>query len=133
VGPGFAFEAPAGWVVTHHTDTAAASSGAVDRVEVRTFRLARPYDASRFQAAARELDGVISGIASQLEGKVTSRRTVVVDDRKARSYVVAYDGEKTQEITFVLDGRQEHQLLCRRLASADDGFCRALLESFALR
>jgi hypothetical protein len=131
-GDGFAFEAPAGWVVTHDTDTIAASSGTVDRVEVRTFRLTRPYDASRFRAAVRELDGVISGIASQLEGKVTSRRTVVVGGRKARSYVIAYDGDKTQEITFVLEGRQEYQLLCRRLASADDSFCRALLESFTL-
>src|SRR5262245_15201375 len=72
--PGYTFEAPAAWVVEHDTDTTAAASGAVDRVEVRTFRLARPYDPTRFRAAVRELDGVISGIASQLEGKVTSRR-----------------------------------------------------------
>jgi hypothetical protein len=130
-GAGFRFEAPAGWTVTHEPDTAAAASGTVDRVEVRTFQLVRPYDASRFAAAARELDGVISRIASQLHGKVTSRATVEVDGRKARSYTIAYDG-KTQQITFVLQGRSEHQLLCRRLETGDDEPCRGLLASFAL-
>jgi hypothetical protein len=46
--------------------------------------------------------------------------------------VIAYDN-KTQQITFVLRGRQEHQLLCRRPASGDDGACRGLLASFVLR
>jgi hypothetical protein len=117
--------------VTHEQDTTAAASGAVDRVEVRTFELVRPYDASRFAAAARELDGVISRIASQLDGKVTGRATVEVAGRKARSYTIAYDG-KTQQITFVLRGRSEHQLLCRRLETGDDEPCRGLLSSFVL-
>lgn len=132
-GPGYAFEAPTGWTVTRAKDTIAAASGSVDRVEVRTFKLIRPYEPTHFGEAVRELDDVIAGIAEQLEGKVTSRRTVVVDGRKSRSYVIAYGGDKTQEITFVLRGRSEHQLLCRRKASAADDFCRTLLESFALR
>ena len=130
-GAGFRFEAPAGWTVTHEQGTTAAASGAIDRVEVRTFRLVRPYEASRFAAASRELDGVISRIAAQLAGQVTSRQTVEVDGRKARSYTIAYDG-KTQQITFVLQGRAEHQLLCRRLEQSDDAACRSLLASFAL-
>ena len=92
----------------------------------------RPYDVRRFHAAARELDSVISRLATQLDGKVTSRRTVRVGGRKSRSYTIAYDG-KTQQITFVLQGRQEHQLLCRRGAGGDAEPCRALLATFVLR
>lgn len=131
-GAGYRFEAPAGWTVTRLTDGAAAASGAVDRVEVRTFKLQRPYDVRRFHAATRELDSVISRLATQLDGKVTSRRTVRVGGRKSRSYTIAYDG-KTQQITFVLQGRQEHQLLCRRGAGGDAEPCRALLATFVLR
>jgi len=57
---------------------------------------------------------------------------VAVAGRRVRSYVIVYD-DKTQEITFVLEGRQEHQLLCRRLTDEADDACRGLLESFALR
>src|SRR4051794_2802954 len=121
-GTGYRFEAPVGWLVTHGPNLSAAVSGGVNRLEVRTFRLTRPYDDARFRIAARELDSVISRIASQLEGHVTSRRTVRVDGRRSRAYTIRYDG-KTQEITFVLRGRQEHQLLCRRMANGDDAPC----------
>jgi hypothetical protein len=131
-GVGYRFEAPAGWTVTHADGTVAAASGAVDRVEVRTFKLARPYRPQLFQTAVRELDSVIARIAQQLTGHVTSRRTVRVAGRQARSYSIAYDEDKTQEITFVLQGRKEHQLLCRRLADTADDACQNLLESFAL-
>jgi hypothetical protein len=131
-GAGYRFEAPAGWTVTHARDLAAAASGGVNLVEVRTFELERPYDAKRFAAATRELDSVISRLAAQLRGQVTNRRTVVVDGRRSRSYVISYDG-KTQQITFVLVGRQEHQLLCRRSADGNDAPCADLLASFVLR
>ena len=131
-GAGFRFAAPAGWTVTHARDTAAAASGKVNRVEVTTFKLERPYDVRRFRAAKRELDGVASKLAAQLHGQVTARRTVRLDGRKARSYVIAYDG-KTQEITFLLTGLKEHQLLCRRAATGNDAPCRGLLSSFVLR
>jgi len=131
-GAGYRFEAPAGWKVTRAKGLAAAAAGDVDRVEVRTFKLVRPYQVSRFKAATRELDDVIARIAAQLEGKVVVRRTVRVGGRKARSYVVSYD-DRLQQITFVLRGRQEHQLSCRRLETAGDEACRRLLQSFALR
>jgi hypothetical protein len=130
-GSGYRFDAPAGWLVTHEKGQSSAASGNVNLIEVRTFTLARPYEDARFRVAARELDGVIARIAAQLDGQVTSRRTVRVDGRRSRSYVIRYDG-KTQEITFVLRGRQEHQLLCRRLASGDDRACKGLLSTFAL-
>jgi hypothetical protein len=131
-GTGYRFEAPAGWKVTREDRTVAAASGDVDRVEVRTFKLARPYQPKLFETAVRELDSVVSRIADQLSGRVTDRRTVLVADRRARSYLIAYD-DKTQEITFVLRGRQEHQLLCRRLTAAANDACEGLLESFTLR
>jgi hypothetical protein len=130
-GTGFRFAAPPGWRVTHGKDLSAATSGNVNRIEVRTFKLSRPYEDAHFRAATRELDSVIARLAAQLEGKVTSRRTIRVDGHRSRSYVIGYDG-KTQEITFVLRGRQEHQLLCRRLASGDDAPCEGLLASFVL-
>jgi len=131
-GAGYRFEAPAGWKVTRVDGTVAAVSGPVDRVEVRTFKLVRPYRPKLFETAVRELDSVVARLAAQLSGSVTGRRTLLVDDHRARSYLISYE-DKTQEITFVLQGRQEHQLLCRRLADAADDACRGLLESFALR
>ena len=130
-GAGFRFEAPAGWTVTHEQDATAAASGKVDLIQVRTFRLVRPYHPSRFPLAVRELDNNISRLAAQQDARVTSRRTVLVDGRKARSYAIAYD-DKVEEITWLLVGRQEHQLLCRRLETGDDEPCRSLLDSFAL-
>jgi hypothetical protein len=131
-GAGYRFEAPAGWTVTHEKGSSVAAFGDVDRVEVRTFKLARPYHPRLFHAAVRELDSVIMRIAQQLEGRVTRRRTVLVAGRESRSYVIDYD-DKTQEITFVLRGRQEHQLLCRRLEAAGGDPCRRLLDSFTFR
>src|SRR6266536_3350257 len=67
-GAGFRFEAPAGWEVTRAKASTAASLGDVDRVEVRTFRLVKPYRPQLFGAATRELDTAIGRIAQQLSG-----------------------------------------------------------------
>ena len=53
--------------------------------------------------------------------------TSEVAGRKARSYTIDYGPGKTQEIAFVLDGRNEYQLLCRRGASALERHLRAAL------
>lgn len=124
-GDGFVINAPGGWTV----DGAAATNGDVDRVEVVVFRLVRPYERARRAAVARELDRVASNVASQLEGSVRSKRSLEVDGRDARSYVIDFDG-KTEEITFALDDRREYQLLCRRAAGGDDAPCAELLRSF---
>ena len=80
-------------------------------------------------ATKRELDGVVDRLAAQQKGRVASRETATIAGRKARSYRVDYDG-KVQEIAFVLEGRREYQLLCRRAADGDGGACRVLRESF---
>jgi hypothetical protein len=126
-GDGFRFNAPADWTVSGAT----ASSGAVDRVEVVVFRLLRPYDPARRLAVGRELDGVASRIVQQLKGSIVQRSWVAVGSHDARAYAIDY-GAKTAEITFVLRGRSEYQLLCRRPKSGDDTACRELTASFRL-
>jgi hypothetical protein len=126
-GDGFHYNAPAEWIV----DGTAATSGPVDRVEVLVFRLLRPYDPARRAATARELDRVAAGIAEQLKGAVSARRSLEVAGLYARSYAVAFDG-KVERITFVLRDLREYQLLCRRLAGGDDAPCAELLRSFEM-
>ena len=132
-GKGFEFQAPAGWEVTRERGLVAASSGEVDRVEVRTFPLAKPYDPARFDEVTGELDTIASRLAGQLSGRVVSRETVQVAGRDARAYRIDYP-DRTQELAFVLVGRREYQLLCRRPAGDEPGeACTLLVESFALR
>jgi hypothetical protein len=130
-GAGFRFEAPAGWDVASIRHGQAAFNGTVDRLEVLTFPLVTPYREELFVRASRELNGVARQLADQLEGRVASSRTVRVAGRKARSYRIDY-GKRMQRITFLLVGRREYQLLCRRPAGADDEVCTALLKTFRL-
>jgi hypothetical protein len=131
-GDGFRFEAPSGWTVVRKGASVAAVSGPVDRVEVLHFTLEKPYRPALFDAAARELDGVVNRLAAQLAGRVDDQSTSHVDGRKARSYRIEYGPGKTQEIAFVLDGSDEFQLLCRRPSSATDAPCAQLFASFSL-
>lgn len=101
------------------------------RVEVVVFRLVRPYDPSRRAAVARELDRVAARLAAQLKGSIASRQFLAVGGLDARSYSIRF-GSKVEQITFVLHGQREYQLLCRRAAGADDAPCTELLRSFAL-
>jgi hypothetical protein len=48
----------------------------------------------------------------------------------------AYDvtaGARIDEYTFVLSGKREYLLLCRRTSSAGSTFCAQLVKSFARR
>jgi hypothetical protein len=111
--------------------TVSAEDGDVDRVQVTTFRLVKPYRPAMFAAAAKELDGVAAELAKRLHGKIASAKTLEVADRKVRTYRVVYNG-RTQQLTFVLDGRHEYQLLCRRDTDGEDDACQLLVSSFAL-
>ena len=55
-GPGFRFEAPAGWTVTRAPGPRGRGHGRVELVQVATFKLLRPYE-RRFSGRVRELDG----------------------------------------------------------------------------
>jgi hypothetical protein len=130
-GDGYLFHAPGGWTISRGKDSVRASHGDVDLVSVRTFRLLKAYRPALFGAASQELDRVATQLARQLKGRVAAQRTMTVGGRKTRSYEVRY-GDQAQEITFVLDGRREFQLLCRREADGDDGACEQLVRTFRL-
>jgi len=130
-GAGFSFQSPADWTFGQSGDSWSASLGSVNRVEVLALALVKAYDPARFAAATKELDQVAASLAGQLHGKVTGRSTVQAGGRSSRSYRIAY-GDKIQQITFVLDGKHEFELLCRRAAAASDAGCALLLTSFAL-
>ena len=131
-GEGFRFEAPVDWTVVRKDQSVAAVNGDVDRVEVHRFTLEKPYRPALFAAAAHELDGVVDRLAGQLGGKVASQSTSQVGGRKARSYTIEYGPGKTQEIAFILEGRNEFQLLCRRSDSAPNDPCTQLFSTFTL-
>jgi hypothetical protein len=103
----------------------------VNRIEVQTFRLVRPYRAELFAAASRELDAVARNLAAQLGGRVASSASTKVAGHDARAYRIDFD-EHVSEITFVLDGRREYELLCRRLADAGGETCKTFVKSFRL-
>jgi hypothetical protein len=131
-GVGFSFTAPVDWTVARTGTSASASLGAVDFVQVRLFRLEKPYRIAQFGAVSHELDTVAAGLAKQISGDVVSRSTMQVSGRKTRYYELAFDHGKTEEIAFVLAGQSEYQVLCRRVASAPDATCAQLFSSFTL-
>jgi hypothetical protein len=131
-GEGFSYVAPATWTVVRKGPSVAAVDGDVNRIEVVRFTLEKPYKPALFGAAARELDGVASRLAGQLKGKVASSSTTDVGGHRSRTYTIDYGPGKTQEITFVLEGQNEFQLLCRRDESASNDACSQLVSTFAL-
>jgi hypothetical protein len=131
VGAGYTFAAPSAWAVTRAATRTAAASGAVDLVQVQEFRLVKPYRPELFAAASQELDRVARQLAGQLSGRVVASSTAKVAGRDARTYRIAYRG-LVDEITFVLDGSHEYELLCRRPAGGDDATCSRFVGSFRL-
>lgn len=128
-GDGFRFAVPPSWTLTRNATTVAASAGPVDRVQVQTFRLVKPYRAELFAAASRELDRVARQVGRQLGGQVATSATVRVAGMNARTYRIEF-GHKIEEITFAFAGRREYELLCRRAATASDATCRRFVASF---
>jgi hypothetical protein len=137
-GTGFRFSAPSGWHVEVRARSSSASPkpGATELVSVSTFRLVREYRPELWTTAVAELDRVAGELASRLGGRVGATRTVVVDGRRARQYELDYtrDGKSlAQQITFVLAGRREYQLVCRWESSQSDAMrapCAQLVSSF---
>jgi hypothetical protein len=107
-----------------------AREGAVDLVQVTRLPLARPYAPGLFERVVPELDRAADQLAAEVGGRVT-RRTVDVLGEHVRQYDLAFDG-KLEQITFVLRGKLNYQLLCRRDEGDDDGPCALLVRSFAL-
>jgi hypothetical protein len=127
-GPGFRFEAPAGWRVEHAPRQAWASQGS-ELVKVATFPLLKPYSPALFGRVDRELAARMRQVAAETGGQVSPGTTVVAGGIRSHAYrVTARD--HVDQYTFVLRGRREYQLLCRRRASHDDAVCAQLIASF---
>ena len=131
-GDGCRFEAPADWTVTRTSTSVQATHGS-EAVSVTTFRLTKPFRPSLWKEVVTELDGVAARLAAELQGSVAASRTVEVGGRTARRYELAFkkDGDRlVEQITFVLRGRREYELLCRHKAGKDEPACAQLLVSF---
>ena len=126
-GPGFSISIPVGWTV-RKTDTSLAASQGKDQVSVTRYPLLKAYDASKFAAAAAELDRAADKLAAQGKGTVTRRQTTTVAGRKIRAYRLVVDGTPTR-IGFVLVGKLEFELRC---AGALGAPCDLLFSSFSL-
>jgi hypothetical protein len=133
LGTGFSFSAPSSWKVQRSGATLAAASGPVDLVSVTTFPLARRYEPKLWNKIVPALDRAAGQLAAQLHGRLTSRGTVVVAGRRARRYDIGYrraGRQLVERAVFVLEGRHEHELLCRFEAGGDDGACATLVRTF---
>jgi hypothetical protein len=134
-GNGFTFRAPDSWGEARRATmiTVSPSKDSAELVGVSIFRLVNPYRPSLFGRVVPELDGVAEKLASELDGRVTARRTVRVAGLKGRQYELAYAREGLQlqqTITFVLEGRREYQLLCRHEAGKKLAACARIVETF---
>jgi hypothetical protein len=127
-GPGFRFEAPPGWRVEHGPRQASASHG-TELVKVATFALLKPYSPALFTRVDRELSARMRQVARQTGGKLSSPATVTAGGIRSHAYRVITDNHVDQ-YTFVLRGKREYQLLCRRTSSHDDTVCAQLIASF---
>jgi hypothetical protein len=129
-GSDFHFQAPAGWIVAHSGSSVSAQDG-FRLTRVTTYMLLKPYRHALLPGATRELNADVAKLATALKGKVTGRRTIQVAGHDARTYSISY-GKKLQQITFVLDGGREFELICRIWSGTDLTPCRQLISSFAV-
>jgi hypothetical protein len=135
-GTGFTFQAPAGWKVEHAKNRVTAIQGtdlqSAELVQVATFPLMKTYDEKLFGRVATELRSRMLDIAHQTGGKLSGQRTVTADGVRSHAYDVTA-GTQVDEYTFVLSGKREYLLLCRRTSSDGSAFCAQLVKSFARR
>jgi hypothetical protein len=124
---GVSFEAPGDWpVVVTSTKVTAARGG--DVVQVTTYPLAKAYDPALFDRVKPEVERVAQQLAAQLKA-TAKERTVTVDGGRALQFDLTH-GDSVEQGTFVLRGKREFQLYCRR---ADATPCRRLVATFAAR
>jgi hypothetical protein len=132
-GTGFTFQAPVGWKVERAKNRISVTHGS-ELVQVATFPLTKAYDAKLFVPVATELRSRMLEIARQTGGKLSAGSAVTADGVRSHAYDVTV-GDQVDEYTFVLSGKREYLLLCRRTSSKSDGsgFCGRLVTSFARR
>jgi hypothetical protein len=129
-GPGYRFEAPAGWKVERTQRQVSATHGS-ERVQVATFSLLKPYAPTLYDRVAKELAARMAQVARHVHGTVSGSRDVVAGGIRSHSYEVQV-ADHVEEYTFVLRGLREVQLLCRLRSSSPDEPCKRLISGFAL-
>jgi hypothetical protein len=127
---GFRFQAPVGWSVktAGRMTTAARDS---ELVQVATFPLAKPYTPALFDKVASEIAVRMAQVAHQSGGAVSGSSVARPGGIKSHVYDVKV-GDHVDQYVFVLRGKREYQLLCRRKSSSSEDFCEQLIASFAL-
>jgi hypothetical protein len=130
-GASFSFEAPAGWQIERAKSRVSAMHDS-ELVQVSTFPLAKAYDDKLFVRVATELHHRMQEIARQTGGKLSAGTVVNADGVRSHAYDVSA-GSQVDEYTFVLSGKREHLLLCRRTSADGSEFCDRLVTSFARR
>jgi hypothetical protein len=125
-GAGFSFSVPQAWQSSSANGIVAARRGRAV-VSVRTFTLVKRYDPARFDAAAKELDGIAAKLAAAAGAPLAEKQTTTVAGEKIRAYRFG-----STRIGFFLTGRREYQLLCRLAPDGTDrdGACALLFASF---
>ena len=127
--PGYSVEVPLSWKLVRNPRLLTASEGD-SRVEVRLFPLRRAYTPAFFDQVGPEIERVARQLAKRL-GATATGRTVIVAGQKTWQYDV--NGKGFEQLTFVLHGKVEYQLYCRRAKNQSNRSCERLVGSFTLR
>jgi hypothetical protein len=131
-GDGFTVRIPEGWRVTREARAVIARRGRF-LVSVTRFPLLKTYDPARFDAAAKELDGIAAKLAAQAGGSVTERATTTVGGEKIRAYRYTSSASELR-IGFFLVDKREYQLFCQQPSGRrdPDDACSLLFDSFTV-
>jgi hypothetical protein len=128
-GPGYRFQAPQGWTVARVARRTTASHD-TSLVQVATYPLVKPYTDALFDRVQVELRARMEDLARQSGEKVRGTRTVTANGGRAHMFELG-DGDHVDEYTFVLKGKREYLLLCRRPEGGQTDYCARLISSFA--
>ncbi len=129
-GTGFRFAAPVGWTVEKGLTAVSATEG--DQfVRVLVFPVARLYTPRLFAELGTELKLRMTTLAKKTGGTVEGTGVATADGIKSHVWRVK-TGDSLDEYTFVLRGRREYQLLCRRPSGGSASACLQLVSTFHL-
>ena len=129
-GNRFTFEAPSNWTVQRTGRSSSASNGE-QTLQVSVFPLARVYTPAQFARVQPEIERVATALKEKLHARLTGR-TLGVAGERAWQYDLEH-GDVIEQLTFVLRGKREFQLYCRRGASDSNRPCSSFVSSFRLR
>lgn len=128
-GRGYSYEAPVGWTRVRTPRALGMQHGRVDLVQVTRLPLVRAYRPALFQAVVPELDRTATEVANDAGATLEERKTVQVLGDPVRQYTLRFSGH-LEQLTFVLRGKSNYQLLCRRESNGDAAPCMRLVSSF---